>query len=434
MVGLAWGLASNNWSQFSQSGLYTFPEGILGGALFAVANLLIPTVVNTLGLGVGFMLWNATNITLGYCVSRLGLFGVEQTIPSMPLTSLLGIVFMLASIAVYSMIKPTLNAGKTSQKAKPKTKRDASDATRSEGPTGSSNSSVGEDSPLLPQFSPDAVLASYTPVRRESLHEALVHPELPNFGPFTLPTNVGEHVLLVDADAEKTRKLFGMVIALMVGAFLSCCLVPFANWKRKCRPSDPAAVAARGGDVVATCNPLNFVFSQCLGIYLASTVAFLLYSLFHRFVLKRSMPRSVMRPAYVCGVLWGIGLCGQLYSFGALGFDQAFPLSSIGPAMVSMLWSAGYFKEIQGIQNLRFLAAGTLLVVIGTAGIRDGSELGEEDTLQEGFGSGFAPGAARSCRFGVLRGAWSAAVASGLLEEEYGDGGTGLHGAAPAAG
>ena len=86
----------------------------------------------------------------------------------------------------------------------------------------------------------------------------------------------------------------------------------------------------------------------------------------HRFVLKRSMPRSVMRPAYICGVLWGIGLCGQLYAIGALGFDQIFPISSIGPAMVSMLWSAGYFKEIQGKQNLQTLALGTVLVLIGT--------------------------------------------------------------------
>ncbi|RLN97612.1 hypothetical protein BBJ28_00014304 [Nothophytophthora sp. Chile5] len=53
-----------------------------------------------------------------------------------------------------------------------------------------------------------------------------------------------------------------------------------------------------------------------------------------------------------------------------------------------------------------------------TAGIRDGLELGKEDTLQEGFDSGFALGAARSYRFGVLRGALSAAVASGLFEEE----------------
>lgn len=40
-----------------------------------------------------------------------------------------------------------------------------------------------------------------------------------------------------------------------------------------------------------------------------------------------------------------------------------------------------------------------------TAGIRDGLELGKEDTLQQGFDLGFAAAAARSHRFGLLRGA-----------------------------
>uniref|UniRef100_M4C0S4 EamA domain-containing protein n=1 Tax=Hyaloperonospora arabidopsidis (strain Emoy2) TaxID=559515 RepID=M4C0S4_HYAAE len=368
MVGIVWGLLSNNWSQYSHSGMFTFPEGLLGGALFAIANLLIPTVVNTLGLGVGFMLWNAANITLGYCVSRLGLFGVAPTIPSMPFISLLGIAFMLASIAVYGTIKPTLNAAKTAN-IKKRGRKDEDEPEvetkvhwGSNGSNGSSGSPAGERSSLLPQFAKSAELTSITLTRRESLHEALVHPELPNFGPFMMPNEVGEHVELADARAEQTRKVFGMTIAVLVGAFLSCCLVPFVNWNDRCRPSDPAL----SSPIEETCNPLNFVFSQCLGIYLTSTIVFLLYSLFHRFVLKRSMPRSVMRPAYVCGVLWGIGLCGQLYAIGALGFDQIFPISSIGPAMVSMLWSAGYFKEIQGKKNLQTLALGTVLVLIGT--------------------------------------------------------------------
>ncbi|KAI9910708.1 hypothetical protein PsorP6_010449 [Peronosclerospora sorghi] len=366
MVGIAWGLFSNNWSQYAHSGMYTFPEGILGGALFAIANLLIPTVVNTLGLGVGFMLWNAANITLGYCVSRLGLFGVEPTIPSMPWLSLVGILFMLASIAVYGTIKPTLRAAKRPKRDKQNDHDLLHAQWESESSQNSSHhsNSVEETSPLLPQFAPDADLSRVPLVRHESLQEALVHPELPNFGPYMMPKELGKHVALRDARAEKTRKAFGMVIAVLVGAFLSCCLVPFVNWKQTCRPSDPAEREAAA--VVETCNPLDFVFSQCLGIYLTSTIVFLLYSLFHRFVLKRSMPRSVIRPAYICGILWGIGLCGQLYAIGALGFDQIFPICSIGPAMVSMLWSAAYFKEIQGPRNLQTVALGTVLIFIGT--------------------------------------------------------------------
>jgi glucose uptake protein GlcU len=357
MVGLAWGLLSNDWSRYAEGGLYTFPEGILGGASFAIANLLIPTVVNNLGLGVGFMLWNATNITVGYLVSRFGLLGVEQTIPHMQWVSLLGILFMLASIGVYGMIEPTLV---TSDKPTPSSS--SSSAKRHPRPP------AAELSPLLPvnqghKQTPLTPEPTGYASQDESLQQALLHPELPNFGPYMMPADVSQHVALVDKTAERSRKFIGMLIALLVGVFLSCCLVPYANWQQRCRPSADTT----SGGVISTCDPLNFVFSQCLGIYITSTLAFLLYSLFHRFVLKRSMPRSVMRPAYMCGVLWAIGLTGQLYSMGQLGFDQAYPLSSIGPAMVSMFWSAGYFKEIQGKRNQVTLAVATSMVCIGMA-------------------------------------------------------------------
>lgn len=339
MVGLVWGLLSNNWAQFAEEGLYTFPQGILGGALFAIANLLIPTVVNTLGLGIGFMLWNATNIGMGYVISRYGLFGVEPTVPSSPVLSELGIAFMLGSIVVYGMIEPTLS---------PRLPR--SDEHSPLVASSSSSSSLLPTTKLLPR-------AQST----ESLPSALLHPELPNYGPFTLPPAADrEHVELADAAAEKQRKVIGTLIALLVGVFLSCCLVPYVNWQQACKPT-------RDGVVIATCDPLSFVFSQCLGIYVASTLVFLLYSLLHRFVLRRSMPRSVMRPAYACGVLWALGLGGQLYSAGQLGFDQAYPVTSIGPAMVSMLWSACYFREIQGARNLTILAVATAMVFVGTA-------------------------------------------------------------------
>ncbi|KAK1938752.1 Yae1 domain-containing protein 1 [Phytophthora citrophthora] len=53
-----------------------------------------------------------------------------------------------------------------------------------------------------------------------------------------------------------------------------------------------------------------------------------------------------------------------------------------------------------------------------TMGIRDGLELGKEDTLQQGFDEGFTVGAAWSFRFGKLRGALGTAVACGLLDAE----------------
>ena len=286
---------------------------------------------------------------------------MNPTIPANPVLSELGIVFMIASIAVYGLVEPKLQPAKLP---------------RYNSQRSSTGSLVGEESPLLdPQQttrtgsgggssafrSTLSKVISRSSASDESLAQALLHPELPNFGPYMMAADVSEHVALVDQDAEGKRKLIGIVVALVVGAVLSTCLVPYVLWQQECHP------AVQNTDIViATCNPLNFIFSQCLGIYITSTVAFLGYSLFHRFM-NRSMPRSVMRPAYMCGVLWAIGLGGQLLSMGNLGFDQAFPLSAIGPAMVSMLWSALYFKEIEGRRNVITMAIATTMVLIGTA-------------------------------------------------------------------
>ncbi|KAF4315558.1 hypothetical protein BBO99_00009292 [Phytophthora kernoviae] len=53
-----------------------------------------------------------------------------------------------------------------------------------------------------------------------------------------------------------------------------------------------------------------------------------------------------------------------------------------------------------------------------TAGIRDGLEIGKEDTLQEGFDQGFALGAKRSFQFALLRGTLATAVACGLFQNQ----------------
>lgn len=93
--------------------MYTYPEGIVGGALFAVANMLIPTIVNTVGLGMGFMVWNGSNIVTSYMVSRFGFFGVAVSPTAHSIWTEMGIVLMLCSIGVFGMIRPRVQEEET---------------------------------------------------------------------------------------------------------------------------------------------------------------------------------------------------------------------------------------------------------------------------------------------------------------------------------
>ncbi|KAE9415000.1 hypothetical protein Angca_009899, partial [Angiostrongylus cantonensis] len=46
----------------------------IGGALFAIGNVLVVPVVNGLGMAIGFLIWGSLQILVGWSVSRFGLF------------------------------------------------------------------------------------------------------------------------------------------------------------------------------------------------------------------------------------------------------------------------------------------------------------------------------------------------------------------------
>ncbi|CAD7953588.1 unnamed protein product [Amoebophrya sp. A120] len=56
--------------------LLIIPEGLLGGVFWGLSNLCVLVSVKFLGLGVGFTLYHAVNLSFAYCVGRFDLFGV----------------------------------------------------------------------------------------------------------------------------------------------------------------------------------------------------------------------------------------------------------------------------------------------------------------------------------------------------------------------
>jgi glucose uptake protein GlcU len=60
-------------------GLYKFePIAMLGGVIWAAGNLFEPFLVQRLGLGVGQLVWGATNMLTGWATGMFGLFGIDK--------------------------------------------------------------------------------------------------------------------------------------------------------------------------------------------------------------------------------------------------------------------------------------------------------------------------------------------------------------------
>ncbi|VDM17918.1 unnamed protein product [Hydatigera taeniaeformis] len=95
---------------------------------------------------------------------------------------------------------------------------------------------------------------------------------------------------------------------------------------------------------------LDYVFANFVGIWLASTVIFVLYAAF-----KRNQPwlpaNQAILPALLSGVLWGVAQSSWFIANAALGEPITFPVVTTCPAVIATLVGVIIFKEIKGRQR-----------------------------------------------------------------------------------
>jgi len=83
--------------------------GLIGGSLWAAGNLCVIPIVKLIGLGLGLLLWGSTSLVTGFMTGKFGLFGVEKQGVSDDAMNWIGFVCVLAAMAVFFFIKPTLD-------------------------------------------------------------------------------------------------------------------------------------------------------------------------------------------------------------------------------------------------------------------------------------------------------------------------------------
>jgi len=152
---------------------------------------------------------------------------------------------------------------------------------------------------------------------------------------------------VVDRIPGQFRNILGVGLAIASGILYGVNMVPMMLWTQE-QTKNPG--------------PLDFVFSHFTGIYLYSTVVFIIYCLVNR--PPKIFPEAVL-PGMISGAMWGIAQCGLMSATQILGYTVGFPIGSAGPIVVSSLWSVLYFHEIQGRKNLTILTISFLLLFTG---------------------------------------------------------------------
>ncbi|KAK5964835.1 hypothetical protein GCK32_004075 [Trichostrongylus colubriformis] len=325
------GMAVNAFEEFPKFQ----PLAMLGGVFWALGrfisdrNVTAVPIMNALGLGMGMLIWGATNCICGWAVGRFGLFGVHATVPSLPLLNYLGLLMVIIGGVFFSQIRPTPSIPNTVETEE-----------RSSPVRGYSE----EDSPLLDSASSIGV--------------------------------------------DRRRKRFIAVgVALLAGFFYGVTFVPVLYIQD--HPKQVYLCSSDFNHIYHLCfkfpdasrNGLAYVFSHYCGIFLTATLLLVLYIAYSG-VEQPHREQQDRRPEFAgrmhvgyCPELLEVVFCSAAVSRLAncfrfvandsLSQSVTFPIISMVPGVCAAMWSVFYFKEIRGYRNQRILCIAICTTLIG---------------------------------------------------------------------
>lgn len=161
----------------------------------------------------------------------------------------------------------------------------------------------------------------------------------------------------VDNLSPLKKRLIGCGLAVAAGLLYGSSFVPVLYIKDCAKRNDTRFAGASQFD-------LDYVFAQFSGIFLTSTVYFLIYC-----SVMKSKPKiypQAILPGFVSGIMWGIATCCWFLANHYLSAAVSFPIITAVPGLIAALWGVVLFKEIKGLKNYITLVVAFCFVVAGS--------------------------------------------------------------------
>uniref|UniRef100_A0A7M4EW52 Transmembrane protein 144 n=1 Tax=Crocodylus porosus TaxID=8502 RepID=A0A7M4EW52_CROPO len=141
----------------------------------------------------------------------------------------------------------------------------------------------------------------------------------------------------VDKFSPKGKRIIGFSLAVVAGILYGSSFVPVLYIKDHGRRNGTIYTGASQYD-------LDYVFAHFSGIFLTSTIYFLIYCI----VMKNKpkvYPEAIL-PGFMSGILWAIANCCWFIANHYLSAVVSFPIITAGPGFVAAMWGVLVFKEI----------------------------------------------------------------------------------------
>ncbi|KAJ7986770.1 hypothetical protein DPEC_G00331830 [Dallia pectoralis] len=275
---------------------------LLGGFLFSAGSLTTIPIIKTIGLGMGFLIWSTFSLLTAWATARFGWFGLDQQEVASPTLNYIGTGLATISALISFFIK---------------TKDHACDEERK---------------PLL--------LSTY---QLDLMDD--------NSQPYIAGSRRWTEKL-----SPLSRKIIGYSVATFAGLAYGCSYTPIIYIKNN---------ALRNGTVFSEASQydLDYLFPYMTGINVTTTMVFFGYCM----VMKNrpNLPAKCVLPAFVSGGMHFLSQCGFFIACYYLGTAITYPIGAAGPALVSLIWSLFYYKEIGGTKNILLLVAVLVAVLSG---------------------------------------------------------------------
>ncbi|ESP03690.1 hypothetical protein LOTGIDRAFT_137008 [Lottia gigantea] len=229
-----------------------YPICLLGGAIWATGNICVVPIIKTIGLGLGLCIWATTNLIAGWATGKFGLFDTKKAVLANTAMNYAGVVIAGSSAFIYIFVKSEVSAQSTEL----------------------CNSTVSSSKLDFHPLGDKAPWVQSLPKERNILMQ--------------LPA--AEDVTFIDTLSPKGKFITGVVLSLVSG-------LCYGNLFS---PSLHVQYAIPGSST----DSLDYVFATFCGIYIASTVYFLIYCL-----IMKNKPRiysEAILPGIVSGVMWSI--------------------------------------------------------------------------------------------------------------------------------
>jgi len=288
------------------------PVAILGGFLWCTGNMLCVPVIQMIGMGLGLLLWGASALAFGWASGYFGLFGLNPQKASNNTMNIIGFFVALCSLGILFFVKPS---------------------TGSKSDDDNSNGDHPIESYLPVDVSPGIEQDPETYARLGG-------------GAVNSQDNLSRTSTLIDRMPSSQKRLVGCSLAVIAGVFFG------VNFD----PPQYLIDHHKGSD-----NGVDYVFSHFCGIFLTSTVYFLVYCAY-----KKNKPvinPEIVLPSFISGLVWAIAQISWFYANTALALVVTMPITSTGPGIVALIWGIVFFGEVKGRRN--FIVLGCAMAAVG---------------------------------------------------------------------